>query len=198
MSYLQDLLGDAYKDGMTTEEIETALQTANIGKPVEPDTSALKKLQEAYNKASSEAANYKKQLREHQSTEEATAAEQKSLMEKLTQENEEYKKAISVSTNKASLLALGYDDKLASETAEAMFNGDMASVIKNQQAYLVAHDKAIKAEQLKATPTPAVGGNASAGTGMTLEALRKMSAGEQMKFATEHQEEYTALYKENS
>ena len=28
MSYLSDLLGDAYKEGMTEEEISTALQSA--------------------------------------------------------------------------------------------------------------------------------------------------------------------------
>lgn len=30
MSYLSDLLGDAYKEGMTEEEISTALRTVNF------------------------------------------------------------------------------------------------------------------------------------------------------------------------
>jgi DNA polymerase-3 subunit alpha len=72
--YLQDLLGDAYKEGMTLEEVSQLLETEKIGRA---DTSALdkkdaeiKKLKETLSKKNSEAADYKKQYEAYLSEEE--------------------------------------------------------------------------------------------------------------------------------
>ena len=70
MSYLSDLLGEAYKEGMTEEEISTALQTAGAG---QSNTAELDKLKAQLSKANSEAADYKKQLRGKQTADEAAA-----------------------------------------------------------------------------------------------------------------------------
>lgn len=85
MSYLSDLLGDAYKEGMTEEEISTALQSAGAG--AKDNEAEVNRLKAQLSKANSEAADYKKQLRGKQSEDEAAAAEQKATMDKLTQEN---------------------------------------------------------------------------------------------------------------
>ena len=61
MSYLSDLLGSAYKEGMTEEEISTALQTVKSTSDAE-----VNRLKAALSKANGEAADYKKQLRNKQ------------------------------------------------------------------------------------------------------------------------------------
>ena len=84
MSYLSDLLGNAYKEGMTEEEISIALESVNNSNNAE-----INKLKSALSKANSEAADYKKQLRTKQSDDEAAAAMQKEEHEKLMQEKTE-------------------------------------------------------------------------------------------------------------
>ena len=54
--------------------------------------------------------------------------------------------------------------------------------------------KAAIADKLKSTPRPGVGSDG--GTVMTLKKLRTLSDEEYEKFATEHPEEYKALYEE--
>ena len=159
MSYLSDLLGEAYKEGMTEEEISTALQTAGAG---QSNTAELDKLKAQLSKANSEAADYKKQLRGKQTADEAAAAEQKAAMDKLTQENADIKRSFALSDKKAKLIAMGYDEKLADSTAVAMVDGDMDTVMANQAKFNESREKAIQAELMKKTPRPAAG---SEGTG---------------------------------
>lgn len=159
MSYLSDLLGEAYKEGMTEEEISTALQTAGAG---QSNTAELDKLKAQLSKANSEAADYKKQLRGKQTADEAAAAEQKAAMDKLTQENADLKRSFALSDKKAKLIAMGYDEKLADSTAVAMVDGDMDTVMANQVKFNESREKAIQAELMKKTPRPAAG---SEGTG---------------------------------
>lgn len=152
MSYLSDLLGTAYKEGMTEEEISTALEAVGNG-----NTAEVNRLKAALSKANSEAAEFKKQLRSKQSDDEAAAAAQKEEHEKLVKENGELKRSIALSESKGKLLAMGYDEKLADETAAAMVDGDMDKVMANQSKYLEAQKKVIQADQMRKTPRPAAG-----------------------------------------
>ena len=153
MSYLSDLLGDSYKEGMTEEEISTALQAAGAG---QNNDAEINRLKAQLSKANSEAADYKKQLRGKQTADEAAAAEQKATMDKLTQENTDLKRSIA-------LAAMGYDEKLADSTAIAMVDGDMDTVMKNQATFNESREKAIRAEQMKKTPRPAAGSDGMGG-----------------------------------
>lgn len=152
MSYLSDLLGSVYKEGMTEDEISAALETLNTGNETEMD-----KLKAALSKANSEAANYKKQLRSKQSDDEAQAAAQKEEHDRLVQENLDLKRSIALAEKKAKFLGLGYDEALAEETATAMVDGDMDKVIANQSKYLEVQKKNILADQMRGTPRPTAG-----------------------------------------
>lgn len=158
MSYLSDLLGSAYKEGMTEDEISTALQTVGQGNEAE-----INRLKAALSKANSEAADYKKQLRTKQTDDEAAEAERKANMEKLTQENADLKRSIALSEKKAKLLGMGYDEQLADSTATAMVDGDMDTVMANQSKYLEAQKKDILADKMKKTPRPAGGSENTGG-----------------------------------
>ena len=162
MSYLKGLLGTAYKEGMTEDEISAALEAVSLGNDAE-----LNRLKTALSKANSEAADYKKQLRSKQSDDEAAAAAQKEEHEKLLKENSELKRSIALSESKGKLLAMGYDEKLADETAAAMVDGDMEKVMANQSKYLEAQKKVIQADHMRNTPRPASGSDDNSGVDYT-------------------------------
>lgn len=156
MSYLSDLLGEAYKEGMTEEEISAALE----GKKSSSDAE-MNRLKNALTKANSEAAEWKKKVREYQTDEEAKAAAQKEEFEKIMQENADLKRAANISDKKAKLISLGYDEKAADETAVAMIDGDLEKVIANQAVFLEAQKKSAVADQMRKTARP--NGNGSDG-----------------------------------
>lgn len=152
MSYLSDLLGNAYKENMTEEEISKALETVDMSSNGE-----IVKLKTALSKANSEAAEYKKKLREKQTDEEAAKLAKDEEYKKLEQENADLKRSINLAEKKAKLLGMGYDEKLAEETATAMIDNDMDAVLKNQSIYLEVQRKNIEADHLRKTPRPKEG-----------------------------------------
>lgn len=159
MSYLSDLLGKAYKEGMTEDEISAALETVGQGNEAE-----VNRLKAALSKANSEAAEYKKQLRTKQTDDEAAAAAQKEEHDRLVQENADLKRSMALSERKAKLLAMGYDENLADETAAAMVDGDMDKVMANQSKYLEVQKKNIQADAMRKTPRPAAGDDGNGGS----------------------------------
>ena len=185
---IKDLLKDAYKEGMTIDEINAALE----GIELPTDNSAeVERLKTALSKSNSEAADYKKQLREKMSADELKAREDSDKMTELQTKYDALLKESEVTKNKARLLALGYEDKLATETAEAIVNGDTDKVFAAQKKHLEAVEKKIREEVLTSTPRP-TGGNGS--ETMTLEKFKKMPLEEQFKFSKEHPEEYKSIY----
>lgn len=152
MSYLSELLGTSYKEGMTEEDISNALEKLNKNSTSEAD-----KLKIQLSKANSEAAEYKKQLRAKQTDDEAAAAETKAAIEKLMAENAELKKSMDIATKTAKLTAQGFSEELAKATATAMLDGDFDTVLTNQAKYLEEQRQAIKKDLMNGTPKPAVG-----------------------------------------
>ena len=185
---IKDLLKDAYKEGMSVEDVEKAL--ASIDLPND-GSAEIEKLKAALSKSNSEAADYKKQLREKMSADEIKAKEEADKMEELQSKYDALLKESTISKYKARFLALGYDDALATETAEAMANGDTEKVFTAQQKHLDAVDKKIREEVLKDTPRPTGGSGSET---ITKETFSKMSLAEQYKYSKEHPEEYKTLY----
>ena len=181
---IKDLLKDAYKEGMTVEEIETAL--AGIELPTD-NSAEIEGLKNALSKSNSEAADFKKQLREKMSADELKAKEDAEKQEKLQNDYDALVKKVTISENKAKLLALGYEDKLATETAEAMANGELDKVFANQKKHLEAVDKKIRQDILKDTPKPD-GGNS--GATITKEQFDAMGYTERLKVFNENPEIY--------
>lgn len=201
MSYLSELLGDAYKEGMSEEELSKAIEKA-VGARDRESEKEVKKVKASFDRTASEVSEYKKQLAEYKkqlaekmSEEERAKSEQDELLEKLRNDNEMYKKQIAIAESKAQLASLGYSEDLAAETAEALYSGDLATVYKNQRAVMDAKEKEIRAGVIKETPIPPAGVNPSTGS-ITLTQLRNMSIKDRYAFAQEHPEEYNRLYTE--
>lgn len=184
---LKELLGDAYKEGMTLEEVSQAIEEITL-----PDsTSEIERLKSALSKSNSEAADYKKQLRQRMTDEEVSKAEEQRQREELQMKYDELLKKVSVSENKAKLLAIGYSEALADKGAIAMAEGDLEKVLLYQKEHLDAVKKELVTESLKQTPKPIGDGNSPA---MTLEKLKGMSAMDRYQFSVDHPDEYKTLY----
>ena len=142
-------------------------------------------------RAASEAADYKKKLRERMSEEEAKAAKAAEEYASLIERAEKAERELGVINYEKAYLAMGYDEKLARASAEALANGDMESVFKNQKLHADTREKALRTELLKNTPPPAAG---KTDAGMTKEQFSKMTLLEKQKFATENPEQYKEFY----
>jgi hypothetical protein len=185
---IKDLLKDAYKEGMSVEDINKALE----GIELPTDNSAeIERLKNALSKSNSEAAEYKKQLREKKSIEEQKAEEDAEKWNELQSKYDALLKESNVSKNKARLLGLGYDDALATEVAEAMVEGDTEKVFAAQKKHLDSVEKRIREDVLKDTPKP-TGGNGK--NTMTKEKFREMSPQERYEFSKAHPDEYKSIY----
>ena len=172
---------------MTPEEKIKALEAFEVA---DPDYSGYVK-KEVFDKTASELTDYKKQLREKMSADEIKAKEDAEKQEKLQSDYDALLRKVALSENKAKLLALGYEDKLAGDTAEAMIDGNLEKVFANQKKHLESIEKKIREDVLHNTPKPE--GGSSSNT-MTKEKLRGMSANERYEYSQAHPEEYKQIY----
>ncbi len=144
-----------------------------------------------FDKKASEAADLSKQLKSKMTQDEQAAAQQAEALAAMQSELESLRADKAISEYTAQFLGLGYSEKLAKSTAEALHQGDMATVFKNQATFVAEREKAMKAELLKNTPTPPAGNGEK---GPSKEEFKKMSLAEKAKFATENPDLYKEFY----
>jgi hypothetical protein len=172
---------------MSAEEKLKALEALELP---DPDyTGYVKK--DVFDKTASELAEKKKQLKEKMTDDEVAKQKEKEERDELQAKYDKLLRESEISKNKSKLLALGYEEALADDTAEAMVSGDLDKVFVNQKKHLDSVEKRVRAEALKDTPRPTPDGDSKT---MTLDKLRKMSGAERYAFAEAHPEEYKELY----
>ena len=184
----KDLLKDAYKEGMTLEEIETAL--ADVELPAD-QTDEVKRLKDALSKSNSENAEWKKKHRDALSEEERKSHEVAEELKQLREQNEKLLRESNMSKHKAKFLGIGYEEALASDAAAAMVDGDTEKLFSYQQKHQEALEKKIRADALKSTPKPVPDKD---GGIVTREQIAKMSMDDRIKFYQEHPTEYKEIY----
>lgn len=154
MADIQSLLGDAYKEGMTLEEVNEALAERELVDKSQFDGFVPKSL---LDKATSEAADYKKKWKAASSAQEQKEIEEAEKQAQIEEELKTLRRASKVSDYEKQHLALKYDEKDAKEIAEALYDGDMDTVFRLQKKHEEALQKSIKAELMKQMPTPPSG-----------------------------------------
>lgn len=181
---------EGYSD-MTPEQKLVALEGYDVP---DPDyTGYVRK--DVFDKTASELAAKKKELIEKMTEDEQKKQKEQEERDELQSKYEKLLHESEVSKFKAKLLGMGYEEKLADDTAEAMVNGDSEKVFANQKKHLEAVKKKVHAEAFKDTPKPTGNGNSES---MTLEKLRKMSPQDRYNYSIKNPEEYKTLYANNN
>lgn len=147
------------------------------------------KLKKANDKATSEAASYKKQLREKQTAEEIALQEK---AEKEAEREEQFQKLLrenTITKFEKNFLALGYPADLAAKAAAAQCDNDTDELFSIQQSFIEAKEKAMKADWMKSMPKPPAGNDDCP---VSKEQFRKMKYSERVAF----KQKYPEMYKE--
>ena len=172
---------------MTAEEKLAALEALDLP---DPDFSGWVK-KDVADKYASEAAGYKKQLRDRMSEDEAAKVKAAEEMAEMAARLEELEREKAIGEFTTQFMGLGYTEALAKSTATALQKGDMTTMFKNHAQFVVDREKAMKAELLKSTPTPPAG---DGGKTVNKEDFSKMNLAEKTRFAEENPERYKELY----
>lgn len=169
-----------YKEDMTLEEKLKLYEAYEIEEPTHEGY--IKK--DTFDKTASELAQVKKQLKDRMSEEEIKEAERAKKDAEIMEELETLRTAQKIADMKSRYLGLGYDEKLAEDTAKAYAEGNIDAVFKNQKTFQENSKKAIEAELLAGTPRPPAGGEDN--QPMTKEKFLGLSTAEQLKYKQEN------------
>lgn len=137
---------------MSDADKVTALLGLDLPDPVDMSQYVDKK---TFDAKASEAANLAKQLKAKMTDDEAAKAQADADRKALEDKYTELLRKSTIAEHTARFIAMpGYDEKLARETAEALFDGDMEKVFENQQKANSAYEKKLRAEMVKQDPKP--------------------------------------------
>lgn len=145
-----------YKDGMSAEEQLKLIQGYEI------DMSGYVK-KDVADKYASEAAEYKKKYTSTLTDSEQKATETAEKFNEMETELNALRRERSISKYTAKYVGLGFDEKLADETATAFADGKMDVVFTNFAKHQEAVKANVKAELLRETPRPGAGTPGSTG-----------------------------------
>lgn len=177
---------EGYREDMSAEEKLALLDKW------EPDGWVKK---DVFDRTASELAEYKRKLKEKMSEEERKEAERQEAETALKAELESLRKEVAVTKNKSKFLSLGYEEKLAEETARALADGDMDKVFANQAIHLENIKKATMASEMAKEKRPPAGAEA---TKITKQQFAAMSYMERVKMYNEQPELYKQLMEETN
>ena len=141
-------------ESMTAEEKIAALESYEFEatKP-EKDDAEVVKLKNALSNANSQAAEFRRQLREKQTEQERAEAERAEAEKAKDERLRELERKITVGDYLANCLSLGYEKGLAQRAAEAMADNDAAAIMECQREFLEAKTKELEAAALNKQPT---------------------------------------------
>lgn len=158
---LKELLGDAYKEGMSFEEIEAALADKEL---VDPSTLPKSVSKEVFDKTASELSKVKKELIALKEASMTDAEKLQAELDKAKEAQVIYNKELSKLRAKEIFVTAGLTETDYASILDVVVSEDeettkaraksMVDLIAAQKA---AAEKAIKAELLKGTPKPKPG-----------------------------------------
>ena len=181
---------DGY-ESMSAEEKLAALESFEY----EDNTAKYEQMKSSFDRASKEAADWKKKHNQLLSDDERQKQEKDEELSKMQKELEELRREKYLSNHEAKALALGMDEKTAKTVSEAIVDGKFETMFDTFAKFLKTHDHEIEVNLLKDTPRAPGGEGENA---MTKDDLKKMSASDRYKFSVEHPDEYKEIYGGNT
>ena len=170
---LKTLLGDAYKENMTLDEINEALEGVSL---VDPSTLPKTVNKDVFDKTASELAKVKKQLKELQEKSMTDEEKLQAELEKAIESQKQYTKELAKLRAKEIFVEAGLTEEDYSSILDVVVSEDeettktraksMVDLISAQKA---AVEKAVKAELLKGTPKPPAGDGGNTGVAFEKE-----------------------------
>ena len=115
-----------------------------------------------FDKTASELAETKRTLKSKMSEDEVAKAETEKAHRETQEKYEALLKENTIAKYKTKYMAQGYDEKLAEETAAALYNAETDKVFENGEKFRIAFEQKTKSDALKNTPKP---GGAGSGSG---------------------------------
>lgn len=154
MADIKTLLGEAYHDDMTLDEINEALAAKEFVDKGVLDGYVPKA---TFDKAATEAADFKKQLRAKQSEAEQKAQEEKEAQDAMQNELKALRRTNDIAALEKMYLGLGYDADNASKIAVADYDGDKETRFDLEKKFHANKEKALRDEIMKNAPGAASG-----------------------------------------
>ena len=152
-----------------------------------------KRMKKAFDKASSEAADYKKQLMATKSDAEKLSIEKAERDAALKEELEMLRRESKVNKYAKSFMACGYTEEMATKAAEAQYSGETDELFRIQKLHTDNMAKQIRADIMKSMPAPATGNDDE--VHLTQEQFDKMSYLELKDLYEKHPEIYKRFAK---
>lgn len=148
---LSELLGSAYKEGITLEEVTEALK----GIEMPADQSAeIERLRNSLTKSNSDAADWKRKFRETQDEATRKSEEDAENVKAMQAELEKLRREQTVSGYRASYIGMGYSEDEARKIAEALTDGKIDVVLAAQKKHQETMAEQIRKDLLKKTLRP--------------------------------------------
>lgn len=183
----------------TPETQEKERQTPEAASPPEanPDQNRWEqekiRLEEQLQKARTEAGEYKKKYAAAIGEEEARLMKEAEERQKLESNYNELLQKVAVAENRARCVALGFEEGLAGNFAQALFEGNADGVFSCMQKQLAAVEKKLRGELIRETPRPVPGGATPGGETVAAGQFEAMGYQERVKLRRENPELYAKL-----
>lgn len=158
-----DTTGIENFDSMTADEKVAALLSFQYDDGADKIKAAEEnaaKMKAAFDKASSEAAGYKKQLNASKSEEELKRQESEETLKALQAELAEFKQREQISTAKAAFLGCGFDETTVADAANAFITGDIEKMSAAVKKFRESIEVSTKSKLMGSNPKPESGGKA--------------------------------------
>ena len=162
---------DGYEAMTDAEKLDAVLNyemEVPQAEPIKDDEETLK-LKEAFNKASSEVAEYKRQLRAKETAEETAKREAAESQQKLLDELNQLRRERTASTYTAKYMEIGYDAETARALADTLPDGLGEDFFTRQKSFLEDTIQKAKAQVLNQQPQPTAGSPLSGKSAEDLE-----------------------------
>lgn len=177
-------------ENMTPEQKVVALEEYEIDLSGYVEKFEYDRLKTSLDNATSEAADYKKKWQSTLDEKEKSALEEQEKRAEMENRLKELENEKTITEYKSALMANGYDEETALDTAQAMMSGDMVKVFANQKKMTDGLKKELKKELMNSFKTPDVGGDPEP----EKRDPKKMTLQEKNELAKTDPDAYKAMY----